>query len=118
MPTHRNQWIALAGGFVYNAGSLALWSRTIGQRLVHIRVAMFDTFDRSSVMSAVVRTLVVALCGLLSVGGRAVDGPIGIALRVFSALALLAVFIPVFREERRGLHDRFSGTVVLLDASP
>jgi len=115
LPTRRDRWVGIVAVFVYNAVVIGAWSRTLGQRVVRVHVAMLDGAERATVVAAVVRAGVVAAGAIALFGGRAIGGPVGVTIGTIGAVFGLAVYIPIFGEERRGLHDRASGTVVLLD---
>lgn len=86
LPNAPKSWTSLTFAVIY-VGSTALLARTPGMMLTHLRLASNRPGRRLGLVRAIVRT------------------------------ALLALFIPaiIINSDRRGLHDRASGTTVVTD---
>jgi uncharacterized RDD family membrane protein YckC len=93
----------------YETVCVARWGQTLGKHIAGTRVVALPTGDSPTAHQAVRRALVVTIPTLvLMLPGRAI-------LRVFLVNAMaLAIYWPLFQAgERRGLHDRFAGTIVV-----
>jgi len=93
---------------VYFVAGTAIWGRTIGKLVVHTEVVRTDGVTPPGMRVAVIRYAVVAFAIPLSylgtLGGWA------------SFFWTVAVYVPIFGAQRRGLHDRAAHTDVIYRA--
>jgi uncharacterized RDD family membrane protein YckC len=97
---------SLAIDAAYFIVGTALWGRTVGKLALHMVVVRTDGVEPPGWRVAIVRWLIVSIAIPL--------GYIGIVGGVLSLGWTVAVFMPIFLPERRGIHDRGAGTQVLL----
>ena len=99
---------------LYTIGAGAMTGRTVGKRVLGLRVVSLSTGAVPDLRAAVVRWLVPAAPGLLALLLPSSTPP---ALSLALSLSAIAVYLGVLRGPLHlGLHDRFAGTVVTADA--
>jgi uncharacterized RDD family membrane protein YckC len=83
----------------YHTVSIAVWGRTVGKLVTHVRVVRADTAGPPGWWYAGIRALVPAVAGAIPQVGTFLVLPI----------YLLALFDP----RRQGVHDKAAGTIVI-----
>lgn len=99
----------------YDTCAVALWGKTLGKFVFRMRVAALGLGTRPTWSAAAIRA-VVPMLGALSIGLAQAAGDISRRVAVLVAFGwYLVVYLPLFGVDRRGLHDRAAGTVVLAE---
>lgn len=102
--------VAALLAFAYFTVAIGHWGQTAGARMVSVRVTQADHDETPpGFRSAAIRAAVSALpVMLLTLGG------VWSVLSVLSVLGLCLVYAGLFRDrQRRGLHDKAAGTIVV-----
>lgn len=99
----------------YETCAVALWGKTVGKFVFRIRVAALGLGTRPRWSAAAIRAVVPVLGTLLMGLAEATEDISRRVAWLVGALWTLAVYLPVFGVDRRGLHDRAAGTAVLAD---
>lgn len=104
---------------VYEIVPVALWGKTAGKVIVGCRVESVDQRSRPGWYTATVRATIPLLGFLLvEVASVVFDGSIGLPAAVVTSVTWnIAVFAPILGANRRGLHDRWAGTRVVVEKS-
>jgi uncharacterized RDD family membrane protein YckC len=92
---------------LYVVPAIGVWGATLGQRIVGLRVVRLDTGGDPGWTRSLVRWAVVAVPGLVSLVVPVVDPFVGF----WGFAVYLAIFVD--GDLHRGLHDRFSGLLVI-----
>lgn len=106
-------WTAVR--IVYAVAPVAVWGKTPGKLVVRTRVVRIDGLEPPGWRVAALRGVVPVLPDL-AVGVVFLTS--SVSLRTAGAFAFLGywmVYVPVLGNERRGLHDRAAGTIVMRD---
>ncbi|WP_106398327.1 RDD family protein [Actinocorallia populi] len=101
--------IVFGGYFLYDGVQHALWSRTLGKRLMHLRVASADAPHLPLAGGKAFARAALYPAGFTFVG----------MLPLIGLISLLNDFSPLWDQPRRqAWHDKMAGTVVLNDRRP
>ncbi|HPB45750.1 MAG TPA: RDD family protein [Microthrixaceae bacterium] len=103
-------WVQMVSAFVpvlYDFVSVAATGRTFGKALFGIRVVRMVDGGRVDISRSLMRAIVPALGGILALGL-----PFGGLWIVWQPVVYARVF---YDPQRRGLHDRAAGSIVLYD---
>jgi len=99
-------WVAEPISAVYVVGTTAIWGQQLGKLVIGIRIVDERTARPPSWWRAVLRWVLPTAPFLWAIQASWV-------VPLFGLLWWAVVYAPIFGADRRGLHDRLAGTVVI-----